>query len=117
VDDVRARVRQAHRVLIEDGNFTLGGVGQVREHPTMNIERERTAMLLRLAEHFACLRHWALGSDSPSFTPAATRRSGPSGGRRPTEDVMPPSTLTRRWFWAKAQRAGIPTQTAGGRPG
>jgi P27 family predicted phage terminase small subunit len=48
-----ARIRQAQRVLAEDGHFTRGSVGQIREHPALKIEREATSMFLKMAEHYA----------------------------------------------------------------
>lgn len=48
-----ARVRAAQRVIAEVGMFARGSTGQIREHPALKIEREATAMFLRLAEHFA----------------------------------------------------------------
>lgn len=48
-----ARIRQAQRVLAEDGHFVRGSVGQLREHPAMKIEREATLLFLRIAEHYA----------------------------------------------------------------
>lgn len=47
-----ARVRQAARVVASDGHFSLGSVGQVREHPAVKIERESMVMFLRFAEQF-----------------------------------------------------------------
>jgi P27 family predicted phage terminase small subunit len=48
-----ARIRQAQRVLAEDGHFTRGSVGQIREHPALKIERDATSMFLKMAEHYA----------------------------------------------------------------
>lgn len=48
-----ARIRQAQRVIAEDGHFTRGSVGQLREHPALKIEREATTMFLKLADQFA----------------------------------------------------------------
>lgn len=48
-----ARIRQAQRVLSQDGHFTRGSMGQIREHPAMKIERDATAMFLKIAEHYA----------------------------------------------------------------
>lgn len=48
-----ARIRQAQRVLAEDGHFTRGSVGQIREHPALKIERDATTMFLKIAEHYA----------------------------------------------------------------
>lgn len=48
-----ARIRQAQRVLAEDGHFVRGSVGQLREHPAMKIEREATVLFLKIAEHYA----------------------------------------------------------------
>lgn len=43
-----ARIRQSQRVLAEDGHFTRGSVGQIREHPALKIEREATRMLRQI---------------------------------------------------------------------
>jgi P27 family predicted phage terminase small subunit len=48
-----ARIRQAQRVLAEDGHFVRGSVGQLREHPAMKIERDATQLFLKIAEHYA----------------------------------------------------------------
>lgn len=48
-----ARIRQAQRVLTQDGHFVRGSVGQLREHPAIKIEREATGMFLKIAEHYA----------------------------------------------------------------
>jgi P27 family predicted phage terminase small subunit len=48
-----ARIRQAQRVIREEGLFTLGSVGQIREHPALKIEREATTLFMKMAEHFA----------------------------------------------------------------
>jgi P27 family predicted phage terminase small subunit len=48
-----ARLRQAQRVIATDGHFVRGSVGQLREHPAIRIEREATAMFLKIAEHYA----------------------------------------------------------------
>jgi P27 family predicted phage terminase small subunit len=48
-----ARIRGAQRVIETDGYFASGSRGQVREHPAMKIEREATALFLKIAEHYA----------------------------------------------------------------
>jgi hypothetical protein len=40
-------------VIATDGHFVRGSVGQLREHPAIRIEREATAMFLKIAEHYA----------------------------------------------------------------
>ncbi len=48
-----ARIRQAQRVLAEDGHFVRGSVGQLRPHPALKIEQDATTMFLKLAENYA----------------------------------------------------------------
>ena len=47
-----ARIRQARRVIAEDGHFSLGAAGQIKEHPALKIERESIVVFSRLAESF-----------------------------------------------------------------
>jgi P27 family predicted phage terminase small subunit len=47
-----ARIEQAQRVLAQDGHFTRGSVGQLKEHPALKIEANATALFLKLAEHY-----------------------------------------------------------------
>lgn len=47
-----ARWRQASRVVNEMGHFARGSTGQLVEHPSLKIEREASAMFMRLAEQF-----------------------------------------------------------------
>jgi P27 family predicted phage terminase small subunit len=44
-----ARIVQSRRVLAEDGHFTTGSVGQLKEHPSLKIERESVREYRRLA--------------------------------------------------------------------
>lgn len=48
-----ARIRQAQRVLAEDGLFALGSVGQIVEHPAVKVERDATRLFQSLAQEFA----------------------------------------------------------------
>jgi P27 family predicted phage terminase small subunit len=48
-----ARIRQAQRVIAEDGHYSRGAAGQLRRHPAVDIETNATAMFAKLAEHFA----------------------------------------------------------------
>lgn len=48
-----ARMRQANRVVASEGHFARGSTGQLVQHPALKIEREATAMFMRLAEHYA----------------------------------------------------------------
>jgi P27 family predicted phage terminase small subunit len=48
-----ARIRQAQRVLAEDGHYVRGSVGQLRAHPAIKIEAEATRLFLQMAEHYA----------------------------------------------------------------
>lgn len=48
-----ARAHQARRVVTSEGLFTMGSVGQLREHPAVKIEREAVGLFARLAEQFA----------------------------------------------------------------
>jgi P27 family predicted phage terminase small subunit len=48
-----ARIRQAQRVLAEDGHYTRGSVGQLRPHPALKIEQDATALFLKMAEQYA----------------------------------------------------------------
>lgn len=47
-----ARWRQAERVVASEGHFTLGSVGQIREHAALKIEREGSSAFLRMAVEF-----------------------------------------------------------------
>jgi P27 family predicted phage terminase small subunit len=48
-----ARIRQAQRVLAQDGHYSRGAAGQLKEHPAMKIEQNATMMFLKIAEHYA----------------------------------------------------------------
>lgn len=48
-----ARIRQAQKVIAVDGHFVPGSVGQLREHPALKIEKDATALFLKMAEHYA----------------------------------------------------------------
>lgn len=48
-----ARIRQAQRVLREDGHFVRGSVGQLRPHPALKVEQDATILFLKMAEHYA----------------------------------------------------------------
>jgi P27 family predicted phage terminase small subunit len=48
-----ARIRQAQRVLAQDGHYSRGSAGQLKRHPAMDIETNATAMFLKIAEHYA----------------------------------------------------------------
>jgi P27 family predicted phage terminase small subunit len=48
-----ARIRQAQRVLAEDGHYVRGSVGQLRPHPALKIEQDATKLFLQMAEHYA----------------------------------------------------------------
>jgi P27 family predicted phage terminase small subunit len=48
-----ARIRQAQRVLAQDGHYSRGAAGQLKRHPAMDIESNATAMFLKIAEHYA----------------------------------------------------------------
>jgi P27 family predicted phage terminase small subunit len=48
-----ARIRQAQRVLAQDGHYSRGAAGQLKRHPAMDIEQNATATFLKIAEHFA----------------------------------------------------------------
>lgn len=48
-----ARIRAAQRVIGKQGYFVRGSVGQLREHPAVKIERDATALFLKIAEHYA----------------------------------------------------------------
>jgi P27 family predicted phage terminase small subunit len=50
---VYARVRQSGRVVDHEGHFTLGARGQIREHPSLRIEREYIGLYRQLAGEFA----------------------------------------------------------------
>ena len=47
-----ARFVQAGRVVAQDGHFTRGSVGQLKEHPAIKIERESAVEFERLAQSF-----------------------------------------------------------------
>jgi P27 family predicted phage terminase small subunit len=44
-----ARIVQSRRVLAQDGHFTTGSVGQLKEHPSLKVERESVREYRRLA--------------------------------------------------------------------
>lgn len=48
-----ARIRQAQRVLAEQGHYVRGSVGQLRPHPALKIEQDATSLFLKMAEHYA----------------------------------------------------------------
>jgi P27 family predicted phage terminase small subunit len=48
-----ARIRQAQRVLAQDGHFVRGSVGQLRPHPALKVEQDATTLFLKMAEHYA----------------------------------------------------------------
>jgi P27 family predicted phage terminase small subunit len=48
-----ARIRQAQRVLAEDGHYSRGAAGQLKEHPAMKIEMNATTLFMKIAEHYA----------------------------------------------------------------
>lgn len=47
-----ARAERARKVLIEEGYFALGSMGQIVEHPALSIERQAHSMFLRFAEQY-----------------------------------------------------------------
>jgi P27 family predicted phage terminase small subunit len=48
-----ARARQARRVIAQQGLFSMGPKGAIKEHPAVKMEREATAQFMRMAENFA----------------------------------------------------------------
>lgn len=48
-----ARIRFAQAVIAEDGMFSRGSMGQIKEHPAIKIEREATLLWFRLAQEYA----------------------------------------------------------------
>lgn len=48
-----ARIRQARRVIAEEGHFGIGSGGQIKEHPALKIEQNYMAMFERYMNHFA----------------------------------------------------------------
>lgn len=47
-----ARICSIREVIDEVGFFARGSTGQITEHPALKIEREATALFLKLAEHY-----------------------------------------------------------------
>jgi P27 family predicted phage terminase small subunit len=48
-----ARIRQAQRVIAQDGHYSRGAAGQLKRHPAIDIEANATAMFMKIAEHYA----------------------------------------------------------------
>jgi P27 family predicted phage terminase small subunit len=45
-----ARMKQAQRIVAEQGPLSLGHAGNLREHPALGIERNAAALVLKIAE-------------------------------------------------------------------
>jgi P27 family predicted phage terminase small subunit len=47
-----ARIKTCQKVIREIGYFARGSTGQVREHPAVKIERESTALFMKIATQY-----------------------------------------------------------------
>lgn len=48
-----SRIKQARRVIREDGHFAKGSTGQLVKHPALSIEESSTKLFMQLAEQYA----------------------------------------------------------------